>query len=453
MGADSGEKDYGLFKKRLKRGLQLHGPLRDLGAQFNRKEGYFYNVINDEAKLPVRLLFKLCDDLDVPLAAVMPTGGGTFDDPVRILRSQRERPTVPADPFFDEIEPRILALFESGVDRQAPCGSERALLEALEEQRHGDRLATQEATELLALRLVGALEAGAEAKPHRQVAELAGALALWGTLQRMRGFRDLAVRAFGLAFPVARHSRDPWAIGICFQRAAYVLADLDRPDLGYQFLGHAIFFFSGEESPLNTWKCHMDCGALLGADGRIEDSNAAYELALERLPGSEWRFRACSLQGLGINARKAGHLDKARDFLIAAAKECRHRDLFVGQISWSLAKLEAALNNDKASVKLFQEAIGLLGRFGSAGDVALASVDFVEVLLKMGRNDQVLGLATQVAEWLPTLRANPVLRRSFDKLVDLVRAARLEQSALEATRKQIELACRQDLSKRSAAEP
>jgi tetratricopeptide (TPR) repeat protein len=444
---------HGAFMQELKRRMQLERRLYLWDELLGKQEGYCYNLFSRETKMPVRFTLEVSDRLnDSPVAFMQAIDKDPLKDPVRFLLAHRESSVLPANDFLDGLEPRVKALLAARSMGHLTAPSERTLLEELEEQRHVDRLGALKGAEALALRIIDSLEKIEGPKPRRLLAELAVSIALWATVQRSRGFRNLAVKAFALAFPISKASRDGWARGSCYQRAAFLLRDCGRPDLGYEFLKDAVLYFSFGDSLLNAWRCQMDCGCLLGSAGRLEESTEAFEMALEKLPGSEWRFRAGAYQGLGINARKSGNPEEARDFLFKAARECQTRDLLLGHISWSLAKAEAELKNEKSSVKLFHEATELLGRFGSAGDVALVSLDYAEALLKLGRSGQVLSLLTKVNSWLPNLGANPILAKAFKQSVELGLTARIGLAELQNVRCKVELACQKDPGQKSAAD-
>lgn len=433
-----------LAKKELKRQLHLHGTLAELDSVFGRAAGYFYNLFSGDAQISPPFLLKVESKLKIsPVAILRAVDQEPFEDPVDVLMAQRENAQLPASPFLDELLPRVVAVLESEVARHIPVPSEHMVLEALEEQRFNDIQGARDGCEKLAVKILQSLQDLPSPKPRKLVGELAAALALWGTIQRVRGFRDLAVKAFALAFPLASHSRDPWALGMCFQRAAYVLGDLGRNDLGYGFIRDALVFFSTDGSSTNLWKCHMDRGHFLMNCGKAEQSAEAFEMALERLPGSEWRHRVGALQGLGILARRQGEPQKARRFLISAAGECQRTDIVLGHVKWSRGRVEAELNQWSVSRNFFDEATALMAQYGSAGDVALICVDHVEVLLKQGEPRRAALMVSEVAAWLSRLRANSILCRAFAEFLDLARAARIELAKLPKIREDLRKAWNQ----------
>lgn len=430
--------------KELKRRLRLHGTLAELDALLGKSAGYLYNLLGGEAKVTLPFLWKIDGQLGIsPIALLRAVKQEPFEDPAEVLMAHRESAQLPASPFLDELLPQLSALLESEVARDVSVPSEYPVLEALEEQRFSDRIAAREACEKLAVKILQTLQDLPPLKPRKLVGELAATFALWGTIQRSRGFRDLAVKAFGLAFPLAEHSGDPWALGVCFQRAAYVLGDLGRNDLGYDFIRDALVFFSADGSPTNLWKCHVDRGLFLTGCGKLEAAKKAFEWALERLPGSEWRNRMIAFQGLGVIARRRGECQKARDFLVSAAAECQRTDILLGHVNWSRGKVEAELHQLSVARNCFDEATMLMAKYGSAGDVALICADHVEVLLRQNEPRRAALMVAEVASWLPRLRANPILCRAFAQFLDLARTARVELANLPEIREDLEKAWKQ----------
>lgn len=430
-----------LLMEELKRQLRLSGTLRSLAPTFGLEEGQLYNKTSQEAEMSMSLLCQLPSKVALSPSALLRKGLlDTFEDPLSILLSQREKAELPVNPFLDGLKPRFLTILEAKVDRQSSVPSQQPVIESLEEMRYHDRAAAGPACEKLILEMVDKLEEIPGKKPRKMLGELAAALALWATIQRSRGFRDLSVKAFTLAFPLVFSSGDAGARGSCYQRAAYLLGDLDRPDLGYEFIRDAVLYFSAEGTSSNLWKSHRVRGHFLAENGKLREAQEAFELALEHLPGSEWRDRVGALQGLGVVARRMGQAIKARGFLDSAVAECKRVDIILGHVQWSRGLVESDLGNWTASRVHFEQGTSLLGKFGSAGDVALICVDHVEVLLRQKDTSRAVVIVSQVAEWLPQLRANPILRRAFSQFLDLARTARIELARLPKLREDLRAA-------------
>jgi tetratricopeptide (TPR) repeat protein len=426
------------FLKDLKRQLRLHGTLKQHAIGLGLHERFFYKVLARKIRLPVDIYLKLVQTYDLCLPASFKTlEQRTFDKPVEILLAQREQKELASNAFLGRLSSRIFRLLACEIDGAAKGRSVRAILAELEELRFGDRLAAQKGAEKLAHSILHDLEETKGPKPAGELGELAATLALWATIQRSRGFRDLALNAFTMAFPLARRSGDHWSLGSWYQRAAYLLRDLDRPDLGFDFLGEALNHYSAGQSQIDTWKCLMDRGLMLGSQGKFVESNNVYEISLQRLPGSEWRFRVGAYQGLSVNSQLQGNFEAARSHLASAIGECRKQDLVLAHLKWISARIEAELGHHERSTRLFQEALEQLSHFGSAADVALVCLDQAELFLKLQQYPALVQLVAGVAKWLPKLYANPMLCRAFERFVDLARVARIGLADLENTKAEI----------------
>lgn len=419
----------------LKRQVLLNGTLRSVAPALGLDEGQAYNRFSKPDNVRLAFVLSLPAKIRVSLWAILRKGvKDSEEDALSVLLSQREDPELPPCSFLDPLAPRLTALFSTKVARNLSAPSQQPIIETLEEQRYTDRAAARGAVEKLIIEVVGALEEFEGAKPRKLLGELAAALALWASIQRGRGYRDLAVKGFTFAFPLAVQSKDFWARGSCFQRAAYLLGDLSRNDLGLDFIRDAIVYFSTEGSSSLLAKCQVDRGHFLLNCGRYSESSEAFERGLDLLTGSDWRNRVSALQGLGMNARAQGHLEKARKFLVLAASECARIDLVAGHVNWTRANIEADLGNLAAAREYHEEATKILGQFGSAGDVALVCVDYADVLWRQRDTKRAETLATEVASWLPSLGGNKILCRAFGKFLDLIRATRMESMKLPEIR-------------------
>jgi tetratricopeptide (TPR) repeat protein len=427
------------FLKDLKRQLRLHGTLKEHAIGLGLHERFFYGVFAGKTPLPLDLYFKLVTTFDLSLPSWLKTLEQRISDkPVEILLSLREQRELASNAFLGRINARICRILACEVDVRIKGPSIRESLHDLEDLRFSDRLEALRATEKLAHVVLGRLEETKGPKAGNELGDLAAILALWAAIQRLRGFRDLGLNAFSIAFPVARRAGDHWALASCYQRAAYLLRDFDRPDLGAKFLAEAMSYFSGSRAQLDAWKCFMDRGYMLSCAGKFVESTADYERSLALLPGSEWRFRCAALQGLAVNALYQGKPDLARERLTAALQECKKVDLYLGQVKWASARIVGDLAQNECALRLYREATELLAKYGNTGDVAMISLDHSELLLRLQRYPAFVQLVSRVSAWLPKLRANILLCRTFEQLVDSARVGRVSLVDLEATRAAVE---------------
>lgn len=428
--------EYGDWLQRLKRLLKRFGTLAAMAEALGKKDRFWYNLMNRRGRIDIEAFFELGKLINTPphvvLQLTLPES--LKDRSEQILFLLREQRDLPKNRFLDDLTPRLQDLQTRKVDPGAAVDSQVARIVALEELRFGNRDQAQAEAERLILRSVEALEQRGHWLPGPTLGEMAALIALWATIQRTRGFRDLAIKAFLQAFPLARFALDFWAEGCCFQRSAFVLSDLGRRDLGHLFSVKAQACFASTAAQLEGWKCMVDRGTLLVGAGELDEAERFLQGALRLLPGLEWRNRAAALQALGTVARKRGLPEKAKHWLELALKECQQQDSVQAHIHWSLALTEFEHGQAERSKRSFEQAEALLARFGSAGDVAMICLDHCEVLLKLGQPNQMISLIADTLAWLPKLCANPILCRTFTEFLDLARAVRIGPEQLAETR-------------------
>jgi hypothetical protein len=432
------EKSLELIREDLKAQLLQRGPLNRAAEVLGVNPRYLYDVLNGDNAFAFEFYLQLVQTFDLHTPAPMQTFERLLvGEPEELLLAQRGSEKPETCHFLSRLVPRVQRLKEAPLGADTPGTSFGTYLSAIEEQRFGDRWAALEAAEDLAVRIARYLESVEGPKPATAMGELAATIALWATIQRMRGFRGQAFTAFKAAFPLARHAGNAWAEGSCYQRAAYLLRDVDRADFGHGFINQAGGLFMGAESPIDSWRCLSDKACMLSDCGLHEQSSATYQLALVRLPGSEWRFRVSSLQGLSVNARLTGRPEQARDFLVKAAAECRKQDLVLSHVKWSRALTDFELGDEVGALTGLRQSVELLARFGSAADIALVCMDHAKILLRLNRQRELAPLIKETLGWLPKLRANPILLRTFEQFLDLARVARIGLTDLEKTRERV----------------
>jgi hypothetical protein len=114
--------------------------------------------------------------------------------------------------------------------------------------------------------------------------------------------------------------------------------------------------------------------------------------------------------------------------------ECAAPNHITAFLRWREAAILFELGDQEAGIAAFHDAIGLLGRFASAGDIALASLDYAEVLLRSERVGHFSALVREVTQWLPALRTNPILHRTLMNFIDLARFGDLSLEDVELAR-------------------
>ncbi len=214
------------------------GSLRALGEQSGRSGMWLWRQLRENKGLDLSKVYQVLGTMEVPprfyFEELLETLPGY--DPTWVLAHFREGTGSARDPFLAASYERLARQLES-LEVTRNVGRRRtAEIEALEEQTFFDRMAAKKGLEALGIELIEALETPS---PGSSIAGLLGdiahALTVWGSIQRIRGNRDDSVDAYVLAFRLATLSQDPKVIGYFYYYAAMLLPELGQP-------GHALRF-------------------------------------------------------------------------------------------------------------------------------------------------------------------------------------------------------------------
>lgn len=436
--------NYKAALERLKSLLQDEAELSPLSLALGRSSRYLSNLFSEEGTLALHQLLKLSQLTGIPSAVFLENMGPKRAWlPEQLLHRERERgaKTAQDSPFLTELAPRLERLKAAQVEPAVP-GRRSTVLDALEDERFRNRQGAMKKTEALVEEITVDLESRATKGklPGPRLGELSAAIALWATIQRTLGLRNLAINAFQLSFPLARQSQDAWANGTNHQRAAHVLRDFNRADLALDFISEALWRFEAIDSSVDRWRCFVDRGAFCGHQMAYADSDASYKTALEFLPKSEWRHRAAAFQGLANNAHFRGFCGEAKTLAELGISECLEDNNILAYLKWRHAVVLFELKQIPAAKASFLESLSLMGQFGSAGEVALLVLDYAEVLTSVGCFADGIELASNVTRWLPNYRSNPILHRAMSELLDVIRLGKLSLAKVNETRERIKKA-------------
>lgn len=432
---------YKAALERLKRLLQDEAELSRLSLALGKSARYLSNLFSEGGTLSLPGLLQLSQLTGIPPEVfVQNTGPKRIWLPEQLLHRERERGTKvkQESAFLSELAPRLEKLTRAKVEPVLP-GRRRTLLDPLEDERFRNRQGAMRQTEALVAELTAECETKASkgALLGPRLGELSGAVALWATIQRTLGLRNLAIQAFQLSFPLARHSQDPWASGTNHQRAAHVLRDLDRPDLALDFISEALWKFDSIDSAIDRWRCFVDRGTFLCSLPDHENAIESFNMALKWLPEAQHNARAGAYQGLAYSAQSLGRLREALDLAnkgIAASGEGNN---ILAYLKWRKAAILTEIKQIDEAKANYREGLALMANFGSSGELALMTLDFAEALVAAGRAAESICIAKDLTQWLPRLRANPILHRAMSTLSDLMLVGRLNLSAVEEARRKL----------------
>ncbi len=403
---------------------------------------YATNLFSAKFQMPVSTLFKVADFYQIPASWMMDRAAPMAPPlPEDQLLLECEEPRLPANTFLDYLLMRLAGVEHLPVEKVDGLHCYRPVLEALEEEGAADRHSALQKTEELANRLVQDLLTylPSGCLPSRRLSELAASLGLWANLQRSLGLRTLAVKALVEALPLARRSQDRWAYASCLQRASSAIYTLGRADIACGLLDQAFRNYFEVGADLELKRLFVERGVFLTAlPNCYAESNAAYRYALDVLPKSEWRHRASALQGLALNHNRLGENEKALDYVLEAMATCSNEGYIFGCAKWRQGVILFDLGQFGPAKVAIREALNLLGRFSSAGDIALVSLDYAEALIRADHLQEANLLIEDVTRWLPELRHNPVLHRALSRFLDLARIGELKLTEVEHTRKTVQ---------------
>ncbi len=342
-------------------------------------------------------------------------------DPADMLEFSREFQKLPMDPFLLELKPRLEALATAGSGTAGNWPSRVQEVQQLDFLRRRNRGLAKEQLEQLLLAMLAELEAGGP-PPRQGLAELISALGVLAAIHRLAGRRDDSMDVLLPAWPLARLAQSPKARAEWYQKAAYLLVDLDNNTRAYHFLleAHRLYDIAGTEGcRLRTL---VDSAYVLTHAGYHEESRAILESLLSRLPEADFENRLSAHQILGKNFQAAGNLVAARKHLDLAIDMVGQDLLARASCLWRRGKLLIELGDTSRGLDSFAEAMPLHATLTGAGELAELGMEYAEVLVKEGRRPELRTLAADLAGWLDLLKANMKLRAAiadFHSLIEL----------------------------------
>jgi tetratricopeptide (TPR) repeat protein len=414
-----------------------------LAHYLGKGDRYITNLFSAKFKIPVTVLLDIAGFLGFAASWLIDKIAPRLPPlPEDQLLFVAEEGGFPADPFLDDLVRRLALLKDLPVESKDGLCCYRPVLEALEEERLRDRQSVRAKAEALAEQLLGELlSARPGPLPARRLGELAVTLSLWAAIQRNLGSRNLAAKAFIAAFPIVRRSGSAWAHGTCLRRAGYLFCDFDRPDLACGLLDQALWKFVEGHAHLDQMKIFVDRGVFLTAlpDGS-DEAIRSYRTALKILPETEWINRASASQGLALNFHNLGQLENALKYVTEAKSACLEENYILGSVKWREGAVLFEIGQFAQAQQAMREALHLMGRFSSAGDIALVALDYSEALIRAEHLAEASLLVEDVTRWLPELRSNPLLHRALSRFIDLARIGELKLAEVKIARQAVEAA-------------
>lgn len=247
--------------------------------------------------------------------------------------------------------------------------------------------------------------------------DVAMVLAIWSTLRRIEGRREQSRDGYLAAFSFLEQVDDPFAQGFVMQKAAYLAMDFDRLDSSFLLLDGALSAFTVAGDPEWQARIFADRGIVGFLQKRWSDAEADLRRALALLPATSPRYRFAAGERLADILVETGRLEEAQQILSEASEFLRDT-LARAFLAWRQGKLFSAQGQLPSAAERLWSAFAVMGANGEPLDTAMVAVDLAEVLLQLGRKNDLRSLITDTVAWMGRLAAN---RAAHQALVDLAR--------------------------------
>lgn len=332
--------------------------------------------------------------------------------PVEILRAFRKGDGLIATSFLESVRARLPAPGHPMLRNEARPSADRRLLLELEKQREQDPPAAQEKLESQVRQWISQEPMSANLRT-----DIATALAIWASIQRLQDHLDDAATAYSYAFGFVEGLRDPWILGLLYRKVAPLLVDLKRPKQARQLLKEALVFFIEAGDPHFQAQVFVDLGTIHNALGEGDIAENWHALALQNLPAEDENYRfavhydlawADFQTGKILDAQK--HLAEARKFQPATNIVVETTLLWLEGDIWR--KLGALDNADSAYRQTLRHLLDSR-RIAEAIQVTLI---LAQTLLDAGRTAPLKELVLDLQRNVRALRSNAAASATIDRL-------------------------------------
>ncbi len=426
------------------------GDLRSAVQDAGFSQNYSYRLVNRERKMGLDLAAKLMEMNGIPVVELAR----------RLLDQEAGRP-APATPFEAPPPAQLLAkLREKGAEKNSPFLSRlapfledigrkplleirkpmvwRATLMVLEEERTRDWRKTRKRLERYALALAGRL-AGPDPVTRNDLVELASLIAAWAAVQRVAGWRNLALDALQIAFVLAERSADVWTQGFCLQKAAYLTHDLGHNPLALILIERAALCYGEAGTPDDLARILIDRGYFSYYCGRKHDALRLLEAGLRKVDPNQRLYIVAAHLSLARIHRERGDRSRARQELRTAIGCHLPDSVEVAYLSWEAAKQEREFQDAAAAEKLLRDSFRLFAQHGRGGDLAFVALDCAEILLEAQRTADLKRLFRDVLKRLEKMaRAGRALAKPFENLAAQLALGGLGRAELDGARQSCE---------------
>ena len=410
----------------LKSIVERYTTLTRLGHDLGHSFQWVWRIVFCAKSFPLEKADEILRKLAVPRRFYFDQlcGDEAEPGPTFVLDFFREAQRLPPAPFLAANLDRLRALATikpvAAGEPQLHDEGQREL-EALRFRDSDGALATLE-NSLLTL----AAETEQECTRGR-LADLATLLAIWSTTQMSQGRRTDACDALLAAFALAEASRNRRTLAICWQRGAYLLADVAQFRHAHRFIEKAALELGLAAAYERLPGTLIGRGIFRQALGRLDESIEDLKTARKQLPAEDWRLYAMASNALAVSYELQGNLPAARAALSEAVAAWKVDDLGRAPLLWRRGSLALAEGQLAEADTALRGAMILYEKYGDPLDCALVALDLAKCLVRRQKLSVLRELGRQVLAWRPLFATNPIAAAA---MIDL--SCTLERAAAEA---------------------
>jgi tetratricopeptide (TPR) repeat protein len=360
-------------------------------------------------------------------------------DPVQILLAARERQKGPSDFYFREAGPRLQALIEAGPTPHGEWPRRTGAINRLDKLRRRDRQQAKKKLQELISHALDRLEATG-ARPRQAFCDLASALCVLASLQRLAGRRNDAMDLLVVARPLSLLANDLVAEGDWLVRAAMLLVDLSRNARAHEFVLEATSQYALAGATTKLAQASVTRAYVLTHAKKHAKSRKILQQVLPKLEEDETEIRYFAHQILAKNLRELGELAEACEHLSLASSLTGDDTVARATCLWDRATLLGRLGDVSCAMKAYQEALPLLAKLTGAAELAELAMEYAKLLLKERRRPELQALSADLSGWIQELRGTKKLREVIEDFAALVKLNDLNEAAFRIILKKIQAA-------------
>jgi transcriptional regulator with XRE-family HTH domain len=200
-------------------------------------------------------------------------------------------------------------------------------------------------------------------------------------------------------------------------RVAVLFISIERVSLGLRFLDRALRSYVAAGDSIGAAKIFVDRGLAFYRMNLPKDSIRAFEIALQRIPPSLWRYRYACHQGMARNQLALGETQQSIQSLRNAVEAFGdHEEVSKGYLLWMLGSTLASFDVS-AAAQFLRQAQHLLETYGSNLEAAQIALELAEILLKANKKSELAAVGSDLMRKLARFGDHPALKRALDDFV------------------------------------